>query len=152
VKRLIRFFLLMAIRVMAVCTVVIWGVSQLRVTVASVDCGNFAISVTGSPGGFVMDGYRVPNRAGVPKHKSRIEFWDPEDQLSWEARYEIQWCLGADRRSRMFGGALWMRRNSNTLSIGIRYWLAVTILLLTYAAVQFATRKKRLSRLAELKV
>jgi len=138
VQRLIRFFLLMALRVMAVLTVVIWGVSQVRVVVANVDCGIGTLSVTTAADGFVFE-------SSAHLRAAAVEFRDVEDMPSWEAMYEFKWQAGPDRKSRFFGGALWLRRNFNAVTIGIKYWLALTVLLLAYATVQFLTRKKLLS-------
>lgn len=144
--RLIRFCVLSTIRVMAVLTVVFWGASQVRVMEGTVDAGYAELSTAAVTGGFVFGASRGSEPA------TGVRTYETEDHLSWEGMYQINGDAGVDRKSVIFGGTMWLKRNSNSMAIGIRYWLALTMLLLTYAAVKFFAMKKRISRMAELEL
>jgi hypothetical protein len=141
----------MALRVLAVCTVVIWGVSQVRVPRVTVGTARTRLSVLAHPEGYFLNGYHDvrPQFVGPPV---TLKFYDSVgDENSWQHLYLRHYRGPREQNSyHFFDGAFWLIGAKSEFGVGIRYWLILTVLLLLYAAIQFATRAKRLSRLVDL--
>jgi len=128
-KRLLRFFSLMALRTLAVATIVLWGVTQVQILVATTEVSGNGVGVVLAGEGYsaaVLTGQTVPTRIGRMKGHP----------LSWH-----EFGGGPKRHDSLLGCHYWRSRNGTFHQVGVTYPAALTYLLLLYGAVSFWSRK-----------
>lgn len=123
----------MAIRVIVIGVVGAWGISQVRVPVLVMP----PVGIACHPSGFLL-GFSE----AIPSPQT-LAFSDADRVPSWNDTFYL------DRKSKRSSSDLWsvlgdslcLNDRGPTFTVGIKYWLALTMVLTLYAIVRYVTRK-----------
>ena len=131
--RLLRMLSLTTIHVMAVCTVITWGVAQVGTPVVNTTVGKDRFGVAAHPEGFIFGLWSSNNLS------NGILFLPPDNAPKWTNAFH-----SASPRTRILADHLWIERMGREVFVGIRYWAALLALLTAYVIVRYVFRKSRI--------
>lgn len=128
------------IYIMAVSTVMVWGISQVTLPCIAANVGNRMVGGGGHPDGLV---FAVLPRNAAP---SGLSFAPVEQVLAWGTMFQSK-----RPRLRLWSDSVWIQPvgsgATSEVYVGVRYWTALVLLLGTFAAIKFQAYRSRLSRL-----
>ena len=133
-RRLLKFFALQTLRVLAVVTIIMWGAGRVGTMYVAVPIGSVEMSAGCMSDGWVI-GVAYQNTGGF-----RAGIQDRVISLSKELQ----------GKKAFVDGQLWLLADDRRLGLGVSYPLTLLLLFATYAAFWFFSRRRQQSLQSKL--
>ncbi|APZ91484.1 hypothetical protein Fuma_01072 [Fuerstiella marisgermanici] len=133
-RRLLRFFALLTLRVLAVVTVIVWGASQVVMLYALAPFAGGHVSLLSASDGWTV-GFGSPAPSGIHAGVA-----DRINSLS----------EGFPGNGSVIDEQLWFFSDNQRVLLGVSYLLTLVMIFATYAAFWFFSRRRQRSLQSKL--